>query len=532
MNDLLVAQCPNCLTRFRLSQDHLQAAAGNVRCGACLKVFNASAQIDTASDVPVAPASSVAAQERQQPAAAESALDRQGTLLIHDNLELDDLDLEALGLDKSILEEINPEAKTASTGAEDLNDNMQPMSPRASAEIEADAPCPDEQAYTCTADDPIVDASYAGEEPSSERSSEPSLDPHPADAPEQASVVEPLGVTPQNSLRSTDARIDSALQFDSVPEKLDTWDIQLDLDKDLGNSSTCPAGTPDELDDAELHEAFREAASSRDFAPRTVPPEPPPTVDSKQNVFGMVIPPAMRPMTASSPDQVGFLREQRPAFSDVEPAAQRQRKFAEEHPGFRERQQQGRHEPSPAGLESNLSLPELVDEPLYLDDLPRARKPRLQWLWASLSAAAAVALLGQIATYNYAALAHNERTRPTLEQLCFLAGCELPARVNIDLIRSSNLIVRPHKDFPNALAIDVILYNRADFAQPFPVLRMTFSDLAGLEISSKSFRPAEYLGGELAGTTLMPPQTPVHVGLSMLDPGSKVASYNLDFLSP
>ena len=35
----LVTQCPNCQTRFRVTENQLQIAAGRVRCGACLTVF-------------------------------------------------------------------------------------------------------------------------------------------------------------------------------------------------------------------------------------------------------------------------------------------------------------------------------------------------------------------------------------------------------------------------------------------------------------------------------------------------------------
>src|SRR5690554_1061122 len=84
----------------------------------------------------------------------------------------------------------------------------------------------------------------------------------------------------------------------------------------------------------------------------------------------------------------------------------------------------------------------------------------------------------------------------------------------------------------DALAIDVILYNRADFEQPFPVLEMQFADTGGRQVASRRFRPEEYLSGELAGVRLMPPQTPIHIGLSMLDPGTQAHSYRLEFLSP
>jgi len=93
MSELQVTQCPYCKTHFRLSQEQLSAAAGNVRCGACLKVFNALDNSDTKTPATSSPA------ERHNAA---------GELLIHDDLELDDLDLEALGLDESIVEEVNP----------------------------------------------------------------------------------------------------------------------------------------------------------------------------------------------------------------------------------------------------------------------------------------------------------------------------------------------------------------------------------------------------------------------------------------
>ena len=35
----LVTECPHCQTRFRVTDHQLQLAAGRVRCGACLTVF-------------------------------------------------------------------------------------------------------------------------------------------------------------------------------------------------------------------------------------------------------------------------------------------------------------------------------------------------------------------------------------------------------------------------------------------------------------------------------------------------------------
>jgi predicted Zn finger-like uncharacterized protein len=42
MDDSLLTKCPHCQTLFRIQQDHLAAAGGEVRCGVCYKVFDAS----------------------------------------------------------------------------------------------------------------------------------------------------------------------------------------------------------------------------------------------------------------------------------------------------------------------------------------------------------------------------------------------------------------------------------------------------------------------------------------------------------
>ncbi|RFQ40955.1 hypothetical protein D0N87_02760 [Pseudomonas sp. ATCC 13867] len=41
MSDSFITQCPHCQTRFRVNSAQLGAASGAVRCGTCLKVFNA-----------------------------------------------------------------------------------------------------------------------------------------------------------------------------------------------------------------------------------------------------------------------------------------------------------------------------------------------------------------------------------------------------------------------------------------------------------------------------------------------------------
>ena len=176
---------------------------------------------------------------------------------------------------------------------------------------------------------------------------------------------------------------------------------------------------------------------------------------------------------------------------------------------------------------------DLDDEPLQLD---WQQQKETAWGrlfgWGLLNLLAAAGLLAQYAAYNFDELARQDRYRPWFEQLCPNIGCELPSKVDISQIRSSNLVVRSHPEFSGALIVDAILYNRAPFAQPFPLLEMRFADLGGQLVASRRFKPSEYLAGELAGQSEMPPQTPIHISLDILDPGTRAVNYSLSFHSP
>ncbi|VVM44280.1 hypothetical protein PS862_00605 [Pseudomonas fluorescens] len=177
-------------------------------------------------------------------------------------------------------------------------------------------------------------------------------------------------------------------------------------------------------------------------------------------------------------------------------------------------------------------LQDLTDDPLQLDWQKR-RSPwgrRLFWLLLVLLGAAALA--GQRIAYTFDELARQDQYRPWFQQLCPHIGCTVPSKVDIAKIKSSNLVVRSHPDFSGALVVDAIIYNRAPFSQPFPLLELRFADLNGHLIASRRFKPGEYLNGDLEGLLEMPPQTPIHIALDILDPGPKAVNYSLSFHSP
>ena len=177
-------------------------------------------------------------------------------------------------------------------------------------------------------------------------------------------------------------------------------------------------------------------------------------------------------------------------------------------------------------------LQDLEDDPLHLYSQKRSSSVGRRLIWLLLVLIAAAGLAGQYIAYQFDDLARQDAYRPWFQELCPTLGCTVPSRVDIAHIKSSNLVVRSHPEFAGALVVDAIIYNRAVFSQPFPLLELRFADMNGSLIASRRFKPAEYLSGELAGVSEMPSQTPIHISLDILDPGNKAVNYSLSFHSP
>ncbi len=175
-----------------------------------------------------------------------------------------------------------------------------------------------------------------------------------------------------------------------------------------------------------------------------------------------------------------------------------------------------------------MALPEGFDAtPGAVFPAAETRHQPFPWQWSILSLFAALCIVAQYGFFYADVLGKNPDYRPWVLRYCEFTGCTVPVIRDIDKIRSDSLLVYSKPETPGALSVDAVIINHADFSQPFPHLLLRFENLQGEAVAQRHLKPAEYLAGEMSGVSMMPPNQPVRLGLTLVDPGQQAVSYSL-----
>jgi hypothetical protein len=129
--------------------------------------------------------------------------------------------------------------------------------------------------------------------------------------------------------------------------------------------------------------------------------------------------------------------------------------------------------------------------------------------------------------YNFNTLNQVETIRPFYVMACELLDCVVPPRQNINQIVNLNVVVQQHPTISQALRANVLIRNQADYPQPFPQLKLTFTDLQQQIIAERVFLPSEYQKSELSNLTMMPSQQSIRLMFDFWDPGQAAVSSEL-----
>lgn len=173
-----------------------------------------------------------------------------------------------------------------------------------------------------------------------------------------------------------------------------------------------------------------------------------------------------------------------------------------------------------------------------LEEVESKPQPRsLHWvgtlLWGSAIAVLVMVLAGQFVYFKRAELAHNPRLKPWLEDMCAVLGqyvpCEIPPPRDLTALKLKERDVRSDPDTPDALLIKATMVNDAPFPQPFPTMRLSFSDINQQVVAERRFSPAEYLSRDIDVAAGMQTSVPVRVVLKIADPGEQAVNFEFNF---
>lgn len=163
----------------------------------------------------------------------------------------------------------------------------------------------------------------------------------------------------------------------------------------------------------------------------------------------------------------------------------------------------------------------------------RSYKGAMRAVWTVLVLVLVVGLAGQVVYFQRAELAKYPAVQPWLERMCGVLSqyvpCDVPPPRDLSAIRLMERDVRSDPETPNTLVIKATMVNEASFDQPYPRMRLRFSDINQNLVAERNFAPSEYLTEGVDAEGGMKKDLPVRVALKILDPGKEAVNFEFIF---
>jgi predicted Zn finger-like uncharacterized protein len=159
----------------------------------------------------------------------------------------------------------------------------------------------------------------------------------------------------------------------------------------------------------------------------------------------------------------------------------------------------------------------------------RRARARNSGAWIAGSVLLLVTLVGEIAWAERAMWLDDARIRAWVDPACARLGCTLPARHDAGALELLSRDIRPHPSVPGALIISATVRNDADFAQAFPTVEITLSDLDETRIAMRRFRPRDYVSDPRTIAAGLAPGASSALVFEVADPGKNAVAFEFKF---
>jgi predicted Zn finger-like uncharacterized protein len=162
------------------------------------------------------------------------------------------------------------------------------------------------------------------------------------------------------------------------------------------------------------------------------------------------------------------------------------------------------------------------DPPAFLDQ---------RWPWVAGVAVLALMLLLQVVHAARNDLVRSPTFGPLIAGAYALAGASVLAPTDLSAYELRQWGAASDPSEANRLMLRASIVNRAPFAQPLPLLRLSLQDRFGATIGKRDIGPADYLPGA-GGASLLSPGERADALIRIVDPGSEAVGFELDICLP
>lgn len=134
--------------------------------------------------------------------------------------------------------------------------------------------------------------------------------------------------------------------------------------------------------------------------------------------------------------------------------------------------------------------------------------------------------------YGYEFARHAPLLRPSVDILCDPLPCRRLPLIDMRRMDLVETRVAPHPRYDKALRVKATLVNRAEIAQPYPLLEVSLIDSQGQLVARRTYPPSEYLSKPEVIQQGMPPQLAINVQLDITSPNAQASGYEVLLLPP
>ena len=149
-------------------------------------------------------------------------------------------------------------------------------------------------------------------------------------------------------------------------------------------------------------------------------------------------------------------------------------------------------------------------------------------IWTYLVAPLALLLMAQWVHSYRATLARHPAVGGPLQAVYRTLGVPLTPNWDLHAYQIRQWGVMSDPATPGTLRVRATITNLADFAQPYPLLRLVLEDRWGEQIRAREFDPAEYLEAMVASNRLMNPGQQANATIAIVDPGPDAEGFRFD----